>query len=680
MLNQGNLIAQSVSLPTDRARIHVSQITDPTDATKTLKVLRTDANTPLRGASPWIIDKFALTSSPEISAAFFQEQANENLNSIRLIWFEAWMEGYPIQQNLEPYGNTTDFNNPTEVQHCIDMLEIAVNNASANGMYVCINFHSPYLGPLHLSYAQSFWNVVAPYFKNRTHVLYELGNEPVGSSNSFTVDNDRGTDMSSQVTLYNQMRSAAPNTFILIMTPPSIEGDFTIANQTIQGVQRFESLVPTVDWTRTGIGYHTYYMGWDNSCNCALTTSVPIRAIHRAYPAFPTEVNFPEGILSASYNKCPSLDGEQYQAQTLERLGTGWWQWAVSHPDNSDEGWYTNWHFLKDDAVAKGYFWTKDIPGQPDTQAPTVPTGLISSNIGDNSFILSWTASTDNVGVAAYEVFKNGISAGTTTSTTFSVTGLAAQTTYTMTVKARDGVFNWSSPSAPLSVSTIMPATNLALGKTVTASSQASTKYAAPFAVDGNTKTEWRLTTEANPRIFVDLGTTCTFNRVNILWGQFFGVDFTIQTSTDAVTWTTIATRTAQGPVGVDITGIYGQGRYVRLNITKYNNSRKGVYLAELQVYGYTGLKNAFIPTYNPITDEINEIIIYPNPTLSKLNILNVGLNAEIVICDSNGKLIKRIYAGENDLSIDVSSWNKGLYIINIRNGNNSKASKFVVK
>ncbi len=89
-----------------------------------------------------------------------------------------------------------------------------------------------------------------------------------------------------------------------------------------------------------------------------------------------------------------------------------------------------------------------------DTQAPTVPTGLASSSIGQTSFTLTWTASTDNVGVTGYEVFAGGISKGTTTSTSLSVTGLTCATAYSMTVRARDAAGNWSAASSALSVAT----------------------------------------------------------------------------------------------------------------------------------------------------------------------------------------------------------------------------------
>ena len=91
----------------------------------------------------------------------------------------------------------------------------------------------------------------------------------------------------------------------------------------------------------------------------------------------------------------------------------------------------------------------------PDTQAPTVPSGLASSNIAQTSFTLSWTASTDNVGVTGYEVFAGSTSKGTTTSTSLSVTGLTCNTGYSMTVKARDAAGNWSAASSATSVTTL---------------------------------------------------------------------------------------------------------------------------------------------------------------------------------------------------------------------------------
>lgn len=86
-----------------------------------------------------------------------------------------------------------------------------------------------------------------------------------------------------------------------------------------------------------------------------------------------------------------------------------------------------------------------------DTTPPTAPTNLIAS-LTDSSATLSWTASSDNVGVAGYQVSRNGSTlAGTIAGTSFTDPGLATGT-YTYTVVARDSAGNTSSPSNSASV------------------------------------------------------------------------------------------------------------------------------------------------------------------------------------------------------------------------------------
>lgn len=94
-------------------------------------------------------------------------------------------------------------------------------------------------------------------------------------------------------------------------------------------------------------------------------------------------------------------------------------------------------------------------PNGNDTVAPSVPTGLAASNITENSVNLSWSAATDNVGVTGYEIYQNGVLATTVTGTSHTVNGLSADTSYTYTIKARDGAGNVSAASAPLVVTTL---------------------------------------------------------------------------------------------------------------------------------------------------------------------------------------------------------------------------------
>ncbi len=92
--------------------------------------------------------------------------------------------------------------------------------------------------------------------------------------------------------------------------------------------------------------------------------------------------------------------------------------------------------------------------GGGDTEAPSVPTGLVASNVTSSSFDLSWNVSTDNVGVTEYDIYLDGSPAGTSTSTSFSFSGLSASTTYDVTVSASDAAGNSSLQSTPLSVTT----------------------------------------------------------------------------------------------------------------------------------------------------------------------------------------------------------------------------------
>ena len=82
---------------------------------------------------------------------------------------------------------------------------------------------------------------------------------------------------------------------------------------------------------------------------------------------------------------------------------------------------------------------TFTTPGSGDTQPPTVPGNLRSTGVTANSVSLAWNASTDNSGsIAGYDVYQGATKVATTGSLTATVTGLAPNTEYTFTVKARD--------------------------------------------------------------------------------------------------------------------------------------------------------------------------------------------------------------------------------------------------
>ncbi len=97
---------------------------------------------------------------------------------------------------------------------------------------------------------------------------------------------------------------------------------------------------------------------------------------------------------------------------------------------------------------------------QPDTQAPTIPSNLVTS-VSDTQIDLSWTTSTDNVGVTGYEVERcmdTGCSTfssiATVTGNTYSDFGLTINKTYRYRVRAYDKAGNNSGYSSVISVTT----------------------------------------------------------------------------------------------------------------------------------------------------------------------------------------------------------------------------------
>ncbi|WP_432127215.1 cellulase family glycosylhydrolase [Streptomyces sp. bgisy082] len=224
-----------------------------------------------------------------------------------------------------------------------------------------------------------------------------------------------------------------------------------------------------------------------------------------------------------------------------------------------------------------------------DTQAPTAPTALTSPAKTSTSVSLSWTASTDNVGVTGYDVYRGGTRVGTSATTSYTDTGLTANTAHTYTVRARDAAGNTSAASAPLQVSTADDTsgggTLLSQGKNAWASSTEAGNNP-DRAVDGNPATRWGSAFQDNQWINVDLGASRTVSRVVLDWEAAYARGYRVQVSNspDFSTWTDLyATTTGDG--GTDTLTVNGTGRYVRV-LGQSRATPYGISLYEFRVYG----------------------------------------------------------------------------------------------
>jgi len=96
------------------------------------------------------------------------------------------------------------------------------------------------------------------------------------------------------------------------------------------------------------------------------------------------------------------------------------------------------------------------VGANPDITPPSVPANVQVTGRSATDIALSWDASTDDVGVTGYHVFRNGTQVGAPTGTSFDDTGLTPNTSYTYTVTAFDAANNESATSAPVNTSTLV--------------------------------------------------------------------------------------------------------------------------------------------------------------------------------------------------------------------------------
>jgi hypothetical protein len=249
--------------------------------------------------------------------------------------------------------------------------------------------------------------------------------------------------------------------------------------------------------------------------------------------------------------------------------------------------------------------------GTVETSAPSTPTGLSATAANSITINLSWSASTDNLGVAGYRIYRDGQLVWTqySAATSFADGQLNPSTTYTYTVQAFDAAGNFSGQSASASATT--PAgtnypTNLAAGRPYTTTLAASGSYpdsggseltngayGAPVYTDG----AWQgRNTGAVYSFTIDLGSTQSISEINSDWMQYRSVYIflpkrvTYYTSTNNVSFTAVGT--VQKPAVtdadqskkyrlIDLVGV--SGRYVKVEVEPSSSAWSFVDEAEVR-------------------------------------------------------------------------------------------------
>lgn len=137
------------------------------------------------------------------------------------------------------------------------------------------------------------------------------------------------------------------------------------------------------------------------------------------------------------------------QAPTTPTERYGFTQFSISGSTATVTAYNTNGEVLDQFTLT-----STGTGGSSDSTTPSIPTGLSATTISSSQINLSWNASTDNVGVAGYRIYRGGTLLSSATSTGYSDTGLSASTTYSYTVAAYDAAGNTSSQSSGATATT----------------------------------------------------------------------------------------------------------------------------------------------------------------------------------------------------------------------------------
>lgn len=333
------------------------------------------------------------------------------------------------------------------------------------------------------------------------------------------------------------------------------------------------------------------------------------------------------------------------------------------------------------------------VGGTADTTAPTAPTSLTASGTTTTTTNLSWTASSDNVGVTGYDVYQGSTLKATVTGTSYSVTGLTASTAYTFSVKAKDAAGNISSASNVLSVTTLSNTLSYCASK----GNSVADEYIDYVSIGGISNT-----TAANGGYgnFTNLVGNLPYGSNTILFSAGFSgsayteywkvwIDYNqngvFETSEEMVSGSSSSSANLSSTFTVPTSALAGTTR-MRISM-KYNAAPTACetfsygevedYTVNIGAPGIAGLTTAKIANELGNENSISDLSMYPNPTDSFLNVrMADSRKGTYRVINFLGQQVGAGKLSEN--AINVSALGTGVYILEVNDGQKTTAKKFV--
>jgi len=320
-----------------------------------------------------------------------------------------------------------------------------------------------------------------------------------------------------------------------------------------------------------------------------------------------------------------------------------------------------------------------------DTTAPTAPTNLTASGTTQTTTNLSWTASTDNVGVTGYDVYQGATLKATITTTSYAVTGLTAATAYTFSVKAKDAAGNVSTTSNTVNVTTLTASITYCTSQGNNTADERIGKVA--FGTINNTSTGTAgyenftsLSTNAVRGTSSTITITPTWTSTVYSEGYAVWIDYNQNGAfTDAgeLVWS----KTASTTTPVSGTFTIPSKATLAATIMRFSMKYNGVTTScdafsygQVEDYTVNITATARIETTNKLT----AVKLYPNPVSDVLNATEVSENATFRVYNLMGQTV--LSGKFNNSSIDISTIGSGNYILEISDNDNVTTKRFIKK
>jgi len=323
-----------------------------------------------------------------------------------------------------------------------------------------------------------------------------------------------------------------------------------------------------------------------------------------------------------------------------------------------------------------------------DTVAPSTPTNLAVGTVTSNSVSLSWTASTDNIGVSGYDIYVDNVFKMNVSTTAGTVSGLNSSTTYSFYVVARDAAGNKSNNSDTVQGTT--------------------TGHGNPGEPETTCGTEDFENMPATNSSYLDrdwLSKGITWTATNARTDRQIHIDGDNNRAI-CIRKGSLKSSTISGGIGSLTVKTYlpfndGEGSYtLKVNgVVKgqipYSKTAKTQTINDINVEGNVVIELVDDVTSNRVsfdnlswtcfaglaTDDIDaqkaKIAIYPNPVKNnQFFISGIEKNETVKIYSLNGQLVQTINNVENKGKVSLNKLAKGVYIVATKN----QSTKIVVE